>query len=215
MALTDPYKVLGIPHSASDGEIRAAYRRQVQLHHPDHNAGSAESARRFEEVQQAYALIRKLDRDGGRSARPAGSPSQAPPPDPGLEQRLAEMERDLAAQRAAKAEAARRAEQIRSDALRQAREAARADADRPADEDLGYVTTDDSFSAIFDDTIDAWSKRFAESGPSERPGRDATPESDPEPAGERRHEPVNERLADLFDDLGSRLRGDKRRRDES
>ena len=38
--MTDPYKVLGISHSASDAEIRAAYRRQVQLHHPDHNGGS-------------------------------------------------------------------------------------------------------------------------------------------------------------------------------
>jgi curved DNA-binding protein CbpA len=203
MALTDPYKVLGIPHSATDAEIRAAYRRQVQLHHPDHNGGSAESSRRFEEVQEAYALIRKLDRGAtGRSSRPAAPP---PPPsgDPGLEQRLAEMERDLAAQRAAKADAARRAEQIRAEALRQAREATRDDADRSRDEDLGRVTTDDSFSAIFDDAVDSWSKRFA----------DARPKPGDAPAHEDTHEAVNERLADLFDDLGSRLRGDKRHRD--
>jgi curved DNA-binding protein CbpA len=206
MALTDPYKVLGIPHSASDAEIRAAYRRQVQLHHPDHNNGSAESARRFEEVQQAYALIRRLDRSPNGGAR--RTPPPPPPPrressDPGLDARLAEMERELAAQRAAKEEAARRAEQIRSDALRQAREATRADADRSADEDLGYVSTDDSFSAIFDDAVDAWTKRHARS-PGDAP-------RDGESAADRPHEAVNERLADLFDDLGSRLRGDKRR----
>src|ERR1700744_1890980 len=105
MAMTDPYKVLGISHSATAAEIRAAYRRQVQLHHPDHNGGSAESTRRFEQVQEAYALILKLER-GAPSQRRASSPPnrtpQTPPADPGLEQRLADLERELAAQRAAK-----------------------------------------------------------------------------------------------------------------
>ena len=59
----DPYRTLGISANASEDEVRAAYRRLVQLHHPDHNGGSAESARRFEAVQEAYAQI--------RSARPA------------------------------------------------------------------------------------------------------------------------------------------------
>jgi curved DNA-binding protein CbpA len=201
MAPTDPYKVLGIPHTATDAEIRAAYRRQVQLHHPDHNGGSLESTRRFEQVQEAYALILKLD----RGARGSSSPSKAAPrstassdgasADPGLEQRLADLERELAAQRAAKREAARRAQQIREEALRRAREAARSSAEGASDEELGYVTTDDSFSAILDDAVEAWSKRVAGDG-----GDDSGSE----------REPVNERLADLFDELGARLRGDKR-----
>src|SRR6202012_1353177 len=200
MALTDPYKVLGIPHSATDAEIRTAYRRQVQLHHPDHNGGSPESARRFEQVQEAYAMILKLERgpaSGGPSAssraRTSSRPSQAPASDPGLEQRLADLERDLAAQREAKREAVRRAQQIREDALRQAREAAQTSGDRSSDEDLGYVTTDDSFSAIFDDAADAWSKRIMGDGDSER---DNDGESGRGNDGERKREPVNERLAD-------------------
>ena len=36
-----------------DDELHAAYRHLVQLHHPDHNNGSPESARRFEAVQEA------------------------------------------------------------------------------------------------------------------------------------------------------------------
>ena len=85
--MTDPYKLLGIPHSATDAEIRAAYRRQVQLHHPDHNGGSPESTRRFEEVQEAYALIRKLQQDTGtaRGGRPPRRPltrERRPPPRP-------------------------------------------------------------------------------------------------------------------------------------
>ena len=204
MAVSDPYKVLGIPHSATDAEIRAAYRRQAQSHHPDHNGGSPESARKFEEVQEAYALIRKLQRrtgaSGASSATRATSARRASPPpprtgpvDPGLEARLAEMDRELKRQREAKREAERNAQRIREDALRQAREAAHADGGGASDEDLGYVTTDDSFSSIFDDAAAEWSKRFS----------DAKPES--------KQEPVTERLADLFDGWGARLRGEKQR----
>src|ERR1700761_9366902 len=184
MAPVDPYQVLGIPHSATDAEIRAAYRRQAQLHHPDHNHGSAESARRFEEVQQAYALIRRLDRSGAGAPprrRSAPPPPPSGPSDPGLEARLAELERELAGQRAAKQEAERRAEQLRSEALRQAREAAKGEDSRAADEELGYVTTDDSFSAIFDDAAAEWSKRASEAVRGEPRGT------------EHEHEPGHER----------------------
>jgi curved DNA-binding protein CbpA len=211
MALIDPYKVLGIPHSATDVEIRAAYRRQVQLHHPDHNGGSPESARRFEQVQEAYALIIKLDRVAPSTASTASSrpAADSPPSDPGLAQRLADLEREVAAQRAAKRDAARRAQRIREDALRQAREAARPTGDRASDDDLGYVSSDDSFSAILDDAAAAWSERLAGSTPDGR--RDPTPGAPRDSAPE--HEPVTERLADLFDDLGSRLRGEKSKGD--
>ena len=57
----DPYTVLGVEPGVSDEELRSAYRRLVQLHHPDHNNGSAEAARRFEAVQEAWAEIRRLD----------------------------------------------------------------------------------------------------------------------------------------------------------
>jgi curved DNA-binding protein CbpA len=208
MAVTDPYKVLGIPHSASDAEIRAAYRRQVQRHHPDHNGGSAESTRRFEEVQAAYALIRKLQQ-GTPGSRPASARGASPPPprsgpvDPGLDARLAELDRELKRQRAAKQQAERNAQRIREDALRQARDAARADGGGPSDEDLGYVTTDDSFSAILDDAATEWSKRFSEAKQSSeaKPSAKAKPDS--------HQEPVTERLADLFDGWGARLRGEK------
>jgi DnaJ family protein C protein 30 len=202
MAMTDPYKVLGIPHSASDAEIRAAYRRQVQRYHPDHNGGSPESARQFEEVQEAYALIRKLQQGTGTrrtsSARRASPPPPSPPPpsepvDPAVEARLAELDRELKRQREAKREAERNAQRIREDALRQAREAARGDGDGPSDEDLGYVTTDDSFSAIFDDAATEWSKLRSEA------------------KAKTSQEPVTERLADLFDGLGARLRGERHR----
>jgi curved DNA-binding protein CbpA len=219
MAVTDPYKVLGIPHSATDAEIRAAYRTQVQRHHPDHNGGSPESTRRFEEVQEAYAMIRKLQqRTGTGTGTGAGARTRAqtstrraspPPPrtapvDPGIDARLAELDRELKRQREAKQQAERNAQRIREDALRQAREAARADSGGPSDEDLGYVTTDDSFSAIFDDAAAEWSKRLSEAkSEATSESKRAKPES--------KQEPVTERLADLFDGWGARLRGEKQR----
>jgi curved DNA-binding protein CbpA len=213
MAVTDPYKVLGIPHSATDAEIRAAYRRQVQLHHPDHNGGSPESTRRFEEVQEAYALIRKLQQGAGTGARGTTSakrasappPPRAEPTDPGLDARLAELDRELKRQREAKRQAQRNAQRIREDALRQAREATRAEQGGPSDEDLGYVTTDDSFSAIFDDAASEWAKRFAEGKQSSEPKPSAKSKT------KSRQEPVTEKLADLFDGWGARLRGEKHR----
>jgi curved DNA-binding protein CbpA len=220
MAVTDPYKVLGIPHSATDAEVRAAYRRQVQLHHPDHNGGSPESTRRFEEVQEAYALIRKLQQGTSTGARATTSArrASAPPPrpsepvDPGVDARLAELDRELKRQREAKQQAQRNAQRIREDALRQAREAARADG-APSDEDLGYVTTDDSFSAIFDDAASEWGKRFSEARQSSEANPSAQPTSSakPKPKADAQPEPVTERLADLFDGWGARLRGEKHR----
>src|ERR1700753_807698 len=184
MAVTEPNKRLGLPHSATDAEIRAAYRQQVKLHHPDHNGGSPESARQFEDVQEAYALIRKLQQGAGTSARGTTSarrPSPPPPPqpgpvDPGLEARVPELDRELKRQREAKQQAQRNAQRIREDALRQAREATRAD-NTPSDEDLGYVTTDDSFAAIFDDAAADWAKRFNEG----KPPSDGKPSDQPKP----------------------------------
>jgi curved DNA-binding protein CbpA len=152
-ARADPYVVLGVRADASDEVVRSAYRRLVQLHHPDHNNGSPESERRFEEVQEAYAQVRKLRASGARAAAP---PPPPPPPsssDPGLDARLKNMERDL-----------REAHLARERARRAAAEAAAAATPRkrPTDEELGYIKTDDSFSKIFSDAGAALSDQLAE-----------------------------------------------------
>jgi curved DNA-binding protein CbpA len=151
-ARADPYVVLGVRADASDEEVRSAYRRLVQLHHPDHNNGSPESERRFEEVQEAYAQVRKLRASGARAAAP---PPPPPPPsssDPGLDARLKNMERDL-----------REAHLARERARRAAAEAAAsAERKRPSDEELGYIKTDDSFSKIFADAGASLSEQLAD-----------------------------------------------------
>ena len=138
----DPYRVLGVGPGATDAEVRAAYRRLVLLHHPDHNGGSAESARRFEEVQEAYATVRALRAAGSRPSSPPPPPPPRADADPDLDARLAKMESEL-----------REAHGARQRARHAAREAAAAaeERQRPSDEELGYVETDDSFTKIFDD----------------------------------------------------------------
>jgi curved DNA-binding protein CbpA len=149
----DPYRTLGVSPGVSDQELRSAYRRLVRLHHPDHNGGSVESARRFEAIQEAYSRIRELRKTAPPHGRPTGAA-----PDPGLEARLAEIERELR-------EAQRAREQARREAARARREAREAAAGRPGpatEEELGYVSTDDSFSKIASDVWDELSERFSE-----------------------------------------------------
>jgi molecular chaperone DnaJ len=50
----DYYKVLGVPQSATDTEIRRAYRKLAKQHHPDANPGSEE---RFKEISAAYDVL--------------------------------------------------------------------------------------------------------------------------------------------------------------
>src|SRR3954467_11587187 len=161
----DPYRVLGVAPGASSEELHNAYRRLVKLHHPDRNGGSAESTRRFQEIQAAYEQI-------GRARAEGPGPAAPPPPhDDFVETRIDDLEREVREAHAAR-EAARRA----------AREATRTTPERPSDEELGYVTTDDSFGKIISDVVDELADGLA---------------------GARRH-PAAQRLADLIDRLENR-----------
>jgi curved DNA-binding protein CbpA len=159
----------------------------VQLHHPDHNNGSPEAARRFEEVQEAYASIQALRRRTPTRGRVRGTESRrsAPPPPPSspdIEQRLAEMERELL----------EKARQARERAQRAAREAAAAASGaskpkRPSDEELGYIKTDDSLGKILADARKEFVQRL----------------------GEVREEPLSHRVADMLDEFGAQLKQDR------
>jgi curved DNA-binding protein CbpA len=170
----DPYKVLGVEPGVSEEELHDAYRRLVKLHHPDRNGGSADSTRRFQEIQQAYERVRTL-----RAARPRPRPRAAPPPgDPAVEARMADLEREL-----------REAQAARDRARQAARDAVRDATGRPSDEELGYVTTDDSFTKILADVRTEVSDRLSEA----------------------RQHPAVRRVAELLDGLdGLSSRFDKR-----
>lgn len=58
--MQDPYQILGIPHNASDEEIKKAYRNLSRKYHPDaniNNPNKAEAEEKFKEVQKAYKMI--------------------------------------------------------------------------------------------------------------------------------------------------------------
>jgi len=57
--MRDPYEVLGVPQSASDDEIKAAYRKLAKKYHPDLNGGSAEAEAKMKEVNEAYNILIK------------------------------------------------------------------------------------------------------------------------------------------------------------
>jgi molecular chaperone DnaJ len=57
MTMKDPYQVLGVPRSASEGDIRAAFRRLGKEHHPDRNPGDEDALRRFKEINAAYQIL--------------------------------------------------------------------------------------------------------------------------------------------------------------
>jgi molecular chaperone DnaJ len=53
----DYYEVLGVTRTATDSDLKSAYRRLAHLYHPDKNQGDAESEEKFKEAAEAYAVL--------------------------------------------------------------------------------------------------------------------------------------------------------------
>lgn len=51
------YDVLGVSKTASDEEIKSAYRKLAMQYHPDRNPGDADAEKKFREVQEAYDVV--------------------------------------------------------------------------------------------------------------------------------------------------------------
>ena len=57
MSNRDYYEVLGVSKSASDQEIKSAYRRMAVKYHPDKNPGNTAAEENFKEAAEAYSVL--------------------------------------------------------------------------------------------------------------------------------------------------------------
>ena len=53
----DYYEILGVGRSASDAEIKKAYRRLARKHHPDLNPNDKAAEAKFKEISAAYEVL--------------------------------------------------------------------------------------------------------------------------------------------------------------
>ena len=57
MAFIDYYKILGVDKSASDKDIKNAYRKLARKHHPDLNPNDPEANKRFQQLNEANEVL--------------------------------------------------------------------------------------------------------------------------------------------------------------
>lgn len=86
MEFKDYYKTLGVSKSATEKEIKQAYRKLARENHPDVNPGDKTAEKRFQEINEAYEVLSDKDnrkkydqlgsqwRNAGARRGPSGSP---------------------------------------------------------------------------------------------------------------------------------------------
>jgi len=57
MEYRDYYEILGVPRSATQAEIKKAFRKLAREHHPDRNPGDSKAEKRFKDVNEANAVL--------------------------------------------------------------------------------------------------------------------------------------------------------------
>ena len=69
----DPYQILGVSSTASDDDVKKAYRQQCKRYHPDLHPDDPSAEEKFKQVQAAYEQVMKMRQGDGASAGYGGS----------------------------------------------------------------------------------------------------------------------------------------------
>ena len=97
MSKRDYYEVLGVSRTATDTEIKSAYRRLAVRYHPDKNPGDAGSEEKFKEAAEAYGVLadadqrQRYDRFGHAGVSSAAGQSWGAPGFGGIEDILGDL----------------------------------------------------------------------------------------------------------------------------
>lgn len=67
--MNDPYYTLGIPSTATDDEVKQAYRKLAKKYHPDANPGNKQAEKKMQDINAAYDEImrQRSDHSYGRT----------------------------------------------------------------------------------------------------------------------------------------------------
>ena len=72
------YDILGVSKSASEAEIKKAYKKKAMQYHPDKNAGDKNAEAKFKEINEAYQTLgdtskkKNYDQFGSAEGNPFG-----------------------------------------------------------------------------------------------------------------------------------------------
>src|SRR6187399_1517330 len=82
MDFKDYYSTLGVPKTASEKEIKQAFRKLARKHHPDMNPGDKVAEAKFKEINEAYEVLGDPNsrKKYEQQARAGGNPFGGPPP---------------------------------------------------------------------------------------------------------------------------------------
>jgi len=69
----DYYEILGVPPTASQREIKRAFRRLALLHHPDRNPHDKKSEEKFKEISEAYGILNNPQKRNAYDERTASA----------------------------------------------------------------------------------------------------------------------------------------------
>src|SRR6266446_8586030 len=93
----DYYEVLGVARTATEQDLKSAYRRLAHQYHPDKNQGDTESEEKFKEAAEAYAVLsdgeqrQRYDRFGHAGVASAAGAAWGAPGFGGIEDILGDL----------------------------------------------------------------------------------------------------------------------------